>query len=138
MKIDGKSGTRTEIPFSEPVMDFLSALSERIKSDDLLRSDEEIRAFGSGAGWQILNGTGISIQGMTSGWGEVLSFTSLRLIFRRCSPGPWRLACWPIIPTSSVFHPEQPDQGMRLKELIGQMLSEEKKSSLPGFPGGNL
>ena len=46
MKIDGKSGTRTEIPFSEPVMDFLSALSERIKSDDLLRSDEEIRAFG--------------------------------------------------------------------------------------------
>ena len=34
----------------------------------------------SGAGGQILNGTGISIQGMTSGWGEVLScllYTSL-------------------------------------------------------------
>ena len=92
----------------------------------------------SGAGGQILNGTGISIQGMTSGWGEVLSFhiapSNIPAMFA------WSMAIGLLADNSNIIRisSRTAGQGMRLKELIGQMLSEEKKSDLAGLSQGNL
>lgn len=138
MKIDGKSGTRTEIPFSEPVMDFLSALSERIKSDDLLRSDEEIRAFGFWCRRANLERYRNQYTGNDFRLGRGLVFhiapSNIPAMFA------WSMAIGLLAGNSNIIRisSRTAGQGMRLKELIGQMLSEEKKSSLAGLSQGGI
>ena len=140
MKIDGKSGTRTEIPFSEPVMDFLSALSERIKSDDLLRSDEEIRAFGFWCRRANLERYRNQYTGNDFRLGRGLVFhiapSNIPAMFA------WSMAIGLLAGNSNIIRisSRTAGQGMRLKELIGQMLSEEKKrkAAWPGFPRGEF
>ena len=137
MRIDRGSGPRTEIPFSEPVMDFLSALSERIKSDELLRRDEEIRAFGFWCRRANLERYRKQYAGNGFRLGRGLVFhiapANIPAMFA------WSMAVGLLAGNSNIIRlsSRTAGQGMRLKELIEQMLSEERQSSLArGSQGG--